>query len=73
MIEIDIYTITGQSPYNIYVCDDDTYSGCVWVGNTSTVPYKFLLPYPYNKSCNVFVKIIDNNNCVMTETLNRCI
>jgi len=69
---ITIDTITGLSPYNVYVCDDDTYNQCTWIDEISSAPYSFPLPYPYNTSCDVFIKIIDDNGCEMINTINIC-
>ena len=64
---VTINSITGQSPYNIYICQPDG-SGCFYIDNTTTLPFDFTIPYPYDNLNQYMIKIIDNNDCVITGT-----
>lgn len=64
-IQVSIYTITGQSPYDIYICQTGG-TGCFYMATTSSTPYVFDIPAPYNTSDAYMLKIIDDNGCVIT-------
>jgi hypothetical protein len=64
-VQVTINDITGATPFNIYVCQSDG-SGCFYYGTTSTLPYVFDIPAPNNTSSSYMLKIIDNNNCIIT-------
>ena len=62
---IQITSVTGTSPYNVYVCDVFGLN-CNFVGTISgSVPpiYTFSLPTMFNYAQVVMVKVIDFNNC----------
>jgi len=62
---IQITSVTGTSPYNVYVCDVFGLN-CNLVGTiVGTVPpvYSFSLPTMFNYAQVVMVKVIDFNNC----------
>jgi hypothetical protein len=65
---IVISGVTGQSPYNIYVCDDNI-SSCVWVSQITSgqIPYSFELPYIYTGALDFAVRITDANGCTVTK------
>ncbi len=65
VIQVSIYTITGQSPYDIYICQTGG-TGCFYMATTSSTPYVFDIPAPYNTSDAYMLKIIDDNGCVIT-------
>ncbi len=49
-IQVTINGITGQSPYDIYICQSNG-TGCFYISTTSVVtPYVFDIPAPYNNS-----------------------
>lgn len=64
MTEIVIYGLTGNTPYNIYVCNEDG-SSCYWLDNITDgdVPYSFVLPPPFDSIGNYFIKAVDVNDC----------
>ena len=64
-IQVSIYTITGQSPYDIYICQTGG-TGCFYMTTISSAPYVFDIPAPYNTSDAYMLKIIDDNGCVIT-------
>jgi hypothetical protein len=62
---IQITSVTGTSPYNVYVCDIFG-TNCNLVGTiVGTVPpvYSFSIPAMFNYAQVVIVKVIDSNNC----------
>ena len=63
--QVTINDITGQTPYNIYVCQSDG-TGCFYVTSTSSTPYVFNIPSPYDTSSSYMIKVIDGHNCVIS-------
>ena len=62
---IQITSVTGTSPYDVYVCDVFG-TNCNLVGTiVGTVPpvYSFSIPAMFNYAQVVIVKVIDFNNC----------
>jgi hypothetical protein len=57
-----INSITGASPFNIYVCDV-TITYCFFVQTIVGAPYTFSIPYPLDSTTPIILKIIDANNC----------
>ena len=66
-ITITINAVTGSTPYNVYICQGDG-TGCFYIGESSTIPYTFDIPTPYNLSFDYMVKIVDAEGCVITNT-----
>lgn len=66
-IEVTINGITGQSPFNIYICQPDG-SGCFYINTITTSSYNFQIPYPYNFSPEYMLKIVDDNDCIISGT-----
>ena len=64
-IKVTINNVTGQTPYDIYICHGNG-TGCFYMATTSTIPYTFDIPEPYDSSTQYMVKIIDDNACVIT-------
>jgi hypothetical protein len=64
---VTINNITGATPFDIYICQSNG-SGCFFIDTISTLPYQFDIPSPYNTSTSYMLKVIDNNNCVITGT-----
>jgi hypothetical protein len=64
-IQVTISSITGQSPYDIYICQTGGTS-CFYMTTISSVPYIFDIPAPYNTSEAYMLKVIDNNGCIIT-------
>ena len=66
-IEVTINGITGQSPFNIYVCQPDG-SGCFYINTITTDTYSFEIPAPYDYSTEYMLKIVDDNECIISGT-----
>jgi hypothetical protein len=68
---ITITSITGISPYDVYVCDTG-YTTCVYVStiNSGNLPYSFMIPSIFSSLTSFVVKVIDDNDCVITENIN---
>lgn len=66
-IQATITNITGQSPFDIYVCQPSGNS-CFYIDtiSSSELPYIFDIPEPNNVGTSYMMKVIDNNNCVIT-------
>jgi len=63
---IVISGVTGQSPYNVYVCDD-LQVNCSWVSSFSSVPFSFELPFIYSGAMDFAVRVTDANGCTVTK------
>jgi hypothetical protein len=71
--QVTITNITGQTPYDIYICQPNG-SDCVYISRINSVPYTFNIPKPYDVYSSYMLKIIDNINCVITgvESVTAC-
>jgi len=68
---ITIDSITGQSPYNIYLCDV-SFANCIYM-NTITdldIPYTFEAPPLYDNTSSIVIRSVDTNNCVTENYVN---
>ena len=68
---ITINNVTGAQPIDIYVCDSPI-TTCIYVStiNTVDIPYSFDIPLIYSSLTEFIVKVVDNNDCIVTDTLN---
>ena len=66
LISIDS-TISGTSPYDIWVCDT-CYGTCQYIDTITTTPYTFILPSVYETYSSYVIKLIDDNGCVYCES-----
>jgi hypothetical protein len=66
-IKVNINGITGQSPYDIYVCQSSI-NDCIYINTISGTTYSFDLPKPMDNSLQYIIKVIDNNGRVITKT-----
>lgn len=68
-VQVTINDISGQTPYDIYVCQVDG-SGCFYISTItdSSFPYVFDIPAPNDTSANYMIKVIDANNCIISGT-----
>jgi hypothetical protein len=64
-VQVTINGITGQSPFDIYICQSDG-TGCFYMTTILTMPYVFDIPSPQDTSLSYMLKVVDNNNCVVT-------
>lgn len=65
---ITINNITGSSPFDVYVCNNPI-TTCIYVDTISTLPYSFDVPIILEGLMSYSLKIVDNNNCSITEIL----
>jgi hypothetical protein len=67
---VQISTITGATPFDIWVCEDCSPNSCQYIDTieTSDLPYSFILPVYYESLSTYTIRIIDNNNCVICNT-----
>jgi uncharacterized secreted protein with C-terminal beta-propeller domain len=67
---ITISGLGGASPFDVYVCDS-TITTCVYVSTITpaSLPYVFEMPSVYSSLTNFVVKVVDNNNCIKTQSL----
>ena len=63
-----INSISGTSPYDIYVCDA-TITYCFFVSTITSAPYTFDIPFPLDVTTPIILKIVDGNNCERIYTL----
>ena len=63
--QLTIDSITGQSPYDIYVCQTGG-TGCFYMTTINSVPYTFNIPAPYDNLSAYMLKVIDANGCIIT-------
>jgi hypothetical protein len=68
-VRVSISGITGQSPYDIYICQSDI-NNCIYINTISGTTYSFDLPKPIDNSLQYIVKVIDNNNRIITSVAN---
>jgi hypothetical protein len=68
--QITITNIVGSEPYDVYLCDN-LYGGCIYIAtiNNSDLPYNFLVPNAFEALSTVGVKVIDDNNCEIKNTV----
>jgi len=59
---LQINSITGASPFNLYVCDA-TVTYCFTAGTVTTLPYTLTIPPPLDSTTPIILKVIDANNC----------
>jgi hypothetical protein len=64
-VQVTISGITGTSPFDVYVCQTNG-SGCFYVDTITTTPYEFNIPQPYDTSLAYMLKIIDQQNCIIS-------
>jgi hypothetical protein len=68
-VQVTINSITGQSPYNLYICQSNG-SGCFYVTTITTTPYVFDIPSPYDTSSSYMLKVVDDNGCIISGVSN---
>jgi uncharacterized secreted protein with C-terminal beta-propeller domain len=68
--DITINNISGTTPFDVYVCDTG-YTSCVYVSTITSgeLPYTFEIPPVYSSLTNFIVKVVDDNDCVVTDTV----
>ena len=61
-VQVTISSLTGNSPYDLYVCDTSL-TACTYVVTFSSPPYVFDLPAPYDTASDFCIKIVDAEGC----------
>ena len=64
-LNVNISSITGVSPYDIFICDTGATS-CYYVDTISGVPYSFQIYPPFDEFDSYLLKIVDSNDCVIS-------
>jgi hypothetical protein len=64
-VQVTINSITGQSPYDVYICQTGGTS-CFYIATINSAPYVFDIPIPYDSSEAYMLKLIDNIGCEIT-------
>jgi hypothetical protein len=67
---IEITTLGGSSPFDVYTCDN-TYTTCVYVSTITLgdLPYEFQIPFIQEGMNPIGLKVVDNDGCVIEEIL----
>lgn len=68
-VDVTINNITGQTPFDIYICDSGA-TTCIYVNTISSTPYIFTIPSSFSNLESYGLKIVDNNNCIIFKTFN---
>ena len=67
-IEVTINSLSGASPYDIYLCDDPI-TICVYIDTITLAPYNFEVPSILSDQDNFTLKMVDNNGCETNQIL----
>ena len=65
-IQVTINSLTGTSPYDVYVCDS-VLTNCVYIATINLTPYVFDVPTPLDAQTELCVKVVDTNGCIITQ------
>ena len=67
---VNITSLSGASPFDIYLCDNPS-SICIYIDTITTgdLPYEFNVPDVLLNVSSFILKIMDNNNCEVTTNL----
>jgi hypothetical protein len=68
-VSVNIFGITGQSPFDVYICQP-TINDCIFINTISGTTLSFDLPKPIDNNIQYIVKVIDNNNRIITSIEN---
>ena len=62
--QITISSISGLSPYDLYLCDNPI-TTCIWVDTitSASLPYTFDVPSIMENQTSFNLKVVDDNNC----------
>jgi len=68
--DITINDITGQTPYDVYLCDDPE-TTCIYIDTITSLdfPYTFNVPFPLEALTSFTLKVVDDNECVVEQIL----
>ena len=70
--EITITSVSGATPFDVYICDDPI-TLCVYVDTitVSNVPFSFNVPSILDGQTSYNLKVVDNNGCSVEDNLTR--
>jgi hypothetical protein len=68
-IAVNILGITGDSPFDIYICQSGG-TDCYYMTTTSNTSLSFDIPPPYDVSVSYMLKVIDSKGCIITGVTN---
>jgi hypothetical protein len=68
--DVTIDNITGQTPFDVYICDTGT-TTCIYINtiNTGDLPYTFQIPNFFSNQPGFNLRVVDDNDCQINETL----
>jgi hypothetical protein len=71
--QITINSISGVSPYDVYLCDNPL-TTCIWIDTiiSSQLPYVFDVPSIMESQTSFNIKVVDDNNCTVIESPATC-
>jgi hypothetical protein len=66
--DITISNLTGQNPFNVYICDTGS-TVCYFVNTITTgdIPYVFEVPIPLGSLTSFNINVVDNNCCQINQ------
>jgi hypothetical protein len=67
---ITLSSISGSSPFNIYVCDTG-YTSCIYVDTITPldVPYVINVPVLLTSLPTVVIRVVDSNDCIINQNV----
>jgi len=66
-VNVDITGITGDSPFDVYICQTDG-TGCFYMTTINTTTYNFDIPEPYDTAQDYLLKLVDSKGCIISGT-----
>jgi hypothetical protein len=68
--DITINNISGATPFDVYVCNTGL-TTCIYVNTINSVdlPYTFEIPPVYSNLTEFVVRVVDDNECTVLETV----
>jgi hypothetical protein len=69
-VNVTINTATGNDPFDVYICDSPI-TTCVYISTitNSQIPYTFTVPSILSTLTTYELKLVDDNDCIVTQTL----
>ena len=64
-VNVTISSITGKSPFDIYICEGDG-KNCLYINTINETYYDFTIPKPYDTLDVYLLKIIDANKLIIS-------
>jgi hypothetical protein len=67
---ITLTTVSGSSPFHIYVCDTG-FTACIYVDTVTPIdiPYQIQIPPLFTSLPNVVINVKDSNDCSLNQTV----